>query len=149
MNNLNSKIALLACQDCNGICSTILPELILTFGEQLQIMPVSCHANLKPLSFISLLRNGWGGLLVLCPKDKCCWPKKAKSVMRKEALKGILPVFGISRERLEIVSNIPFETKQIKAIIENMLEVIRIEGQNDLWVNKDDFGLAQKFFIIN
>ncbi len=134
MMKVSSKVAVIACHLCEGFQKQMIPEIQLKFGESVCVLPVSCPGALNPLSYISFLNKGWGGLVVLCPKDACCCPQKVKTVSRQEVVKSLLPIFDVPKEKLEILTVTPFELPKVFNAIAKLLTIIEVSSKINCFI---------------
>ncbi len=137
MSASSPQVLLLMCSICQGMTAKLLPEIRLHFSQQVRVFPITCPSQIDPFAFIKLLKNSVDGVIVACPKETCCCPENKKVLKRREIVKDILPVFGLHREQFHVASVSPFAGQELIAIIEHMLNFIKITFQN-----KDEYRFA-------
>ena len=101
-------------------------QAISKYRESLQVVPVDCPAEIDPFFVIKRLKNTWSGVIVACPRNACCCPKKQKIIKRRELIRDILPVFDLEKERYRIVDVAPFDFTTLDGVIDEMLAQINM-----------------------
>lgn len=119
------QILLFMCNDCKGLTEKVFPDLQMKFAENIRVLPIECPSQIEPWAVIKLLEKSCNGVIIACPKDKCCCPANKKIVKRRETVKDILPVFGLHREQFQIASVSLFGHDELVNIIENMLAFLK------------------------
>lgn len=139
-----NKIVLLMCNNCKGMTDKLLPEIHLHFMENIHVLPVECPSQVDAFAVIRMLKNCADGVIIACPRNACCCPSNKKSIRRWELVKDMLPIFGYSREQLQIASVSPLDGKKLTNMIDQMLVFINLSKTDPTEAN---FLSGERYFV--
>lgn len=129
---VNNNIALLLCGTCRGMTRELTSRVLEKYKDSLQVVSVDCPAEMDPFVVLKMLKTGWSGIIVACPRNACCCPKNRKMIKRREMVRDILPVFNLEKERYRNVNVSPFDFSTLDKVIQEMVAHIELlDGNKD------------------
>ncbi len=129
----SNNIALLLCGTCRGMTRELTSKVLSKYKEALQVVPISCPAEMDPFVVIKMLKTNWAGIIVACPRDACCCPNNRKVIKRRELVRDILPIFDLEKERYRIVDVSPFDFITLDRVIIEMFDQIKLLDTAKNW----------------
>lgn len=123
---VSDNIALLLCGTCRGMTRELTKKVLTKYRDSIQVVPVDCPAEMDPFVVVKMLKTGWAGVIVACPRNACCCPKNRNIIKRREMVRDILPVFDLDKEQYRIVNVSPFDFSTLDSVIEEMVAQIKM-----------------------